>query len=670
MAWLVLLSLTTQQQTARRGPASSVTMDLLGTTGNAGKQRKPASCRSRTIILKLFMKCHKLSRAVLTVCLILGSGSSSWAAVTRGPYLQLGTPTSIVVRWRTDVASNSRVQYGPAPGSLTSSADNSTVSTEHEVTVTGLSPDTQYYYSVGSTTTVMAGNDTNHFFVTFPPTGTAAPTRVWVLGDSGTADASQAAVRDAYYNATGARHTDLWLMLGDNAYQSGTDGEYQNAVFNVYQAMLRKSVLLPTLGNHDTAGSTAFNDNYPYFSIFTLPRNAEMGGIASGTEHYYSFDFANIHFICLDSMTASRATNGAMANWLRNDLASTLQTWIVAYWHHPSYSKGSHNSDTEIELVQMRQVFNPILEDGGVDIVLAGHSHSYERSYLIDGHYGTSSTFNDTMKKDGGSGRDPTPYVKPEGTPGRQGAVYTVAGSSGQISGGTLNHPAMFISLNVLGSVVLDFQDNRLDASFLNSNGAVQDTYAIIKNAGTPPAPPTGLAATPGDNQVSLTWSASAGASTYTVKRATTSGGPYTPIATAISFTSYTDTTAVNGTTYYYVVTAQNSQGESSNSTEASATPQPPAAPVAPTNLTVSRGGKKKLVLNWTQSASPNITQNKIYRSTTSGGPYTLVATIPAATSYQNNGLTSGATYYYVVTAVNSSNLESAASNQGSGVPR
>ena len=602
------------------------------------------------------------------LCLVFAS--QAWSAVTRGPYLQLGTPTSIVVRWRTDVASDSRVQYGAAPGSLASSASNPTVATEHEVTVTGLSPDTQYFYSVGSTTTVMAGDDANHFFVTFPPAGAVAPTRVWVLGDSGTANSSQFAVRDAYYAATGARHTDLWLMLGDNAYQNGTDTEYQAAVFNVYQTMLRKSVLLPTVGNHDTAGSTAFNDSYPYFSIFTLPRNAEMGGIASGTEHYYSFDFANIHFICLDSMTASRATDGAMATWLRNDLASTLQTWIVAYWHHPPYSKGSHNSDTEAELVQMRQVFNPILEDGGVDIVLAGHSHSYERSYLIDGHYGTSGTFNDTMKKDGGSGRDPAPYVKPEGTPGRQGAVYTVAGSSGQISGGTLNHPAMFISLNVLGSMVLDFQDNRLDASFLNSGGTVQDTFTILKSAPTIPDAPTGLAASGGNNQVSLTWNASAGASTYTVKRATTSGGPYTPIATDISFTSYTDSTAVNGTTYYYVVSAQNSQGESGNSNEASATPQPPSPPAAPTSLTVSRGGKKKLVLNWTQSASPGIAQNKIYRSTTSDGPYALVTTIPAATSYQNGGLASGTTYYYVVTAVNSSSLESSASNQASGVAR
>ena len=113
--------------------------------------------------------------------------------------------------------------------------------------------------------------------------------------------------------------------------------------------------------------------------------------------------------------------------------------------------------------------------------MLSGHSHAYERSYLIDGHYGSSSTFDNSMKKDGGSGRDPTPYQKPAGLVGHQGAVYTVAGSSGQTSGGTLNHPAMFISLNVLGSVVLDFQTNRLDASFLNSSATVQDNFTIIK---------------------------------------------------------------------------------------------------------------------------------------------------------------------------------------------
>src|SRR5437867_1703721 len=497
---------------------------------------------------------HALLRQGLGTLLLGIALGASAATVTRGPYLQMGTPNSIVVRWRTDTATDSRVRYGGSPASLTLFADNPSVTTEHEVAVPGLSPDTLYYYSVGTTTATLAGGDSTYFWVTFPPTGTPAPTRIWVLGDSGTANSSATAVRDAYFAATGTRHTDLWLMLGDNAYNSGTDAEYQTAVFNIYPTMLRKSVIFPALGNHDTAQSTQFVDTYPYFSIFTLPRNGECGGLASGTEHYYSFDFGNLHFICLDSMTANRSANGPMATWVQNDLAATTRDWVVAYWHHPPYSKGSHDSDTEIELIEMRQNFLPILEAGGVDLVLAGHSHSYERSFLIDAHYGTSDTFSSANLVDGGSGRDPNPYQKPSGLPAHAGAVYTVAGSSGQISGGTLDHPAMFLSLNVLGSVVLDFTTNRLDLQFIDSVGSVRDTFAIAKSAVVPPPAPTGLTATPGDNRVNLSWNALSGATSYNVKRATVSGGPYNTIATGVATTSFADTTAVNGRTYYYVV--------------------------------------------------------------------------------------------------------------------
>jgi hypothetical protein len=601
----------------------------------------------------------------LLALLVAWPAVAQGAAVTRGPYLQMGTPTSVVVRWRTDAPTDSRVRYGNAPGNLASFTDNSAVTTEHEVSVTGLSADTLFYYSVGSTAAVQAGDDADHFFVTFPPAGAPAPTRVWVLGDSGTQNSSQTAVRNAYYNATGTRHTDLWLMLGDNAYNNGTDSEYQGAVFNMYSAMLRKSVVFPTLGNHDTAGSTAFVDTYPYFNIFTLPRNGESGGLPSGTEHYYSFDFGNIHFVCLDSMTASRSPTGAMATWLQNDLAATTRDWIIAFWHHPPYTKGSHNSDSETELIQMRQNMLPILEAGGVDVVLTGHSHSYERSLLLDSHYGLSSTLNSSMILDGGSGRDPAPYQKPEGLPGHEGAVYVVAGSSGQTSGGSLNHPAMFISLNVLGSVVMDFTTNRLDLQFLDSTGVVRDNFAIMKSGSTaPPLPPTGLAASPGDNRVDLGWNASGGATGYNVKRSTLTGGPYNVIAAGIPSTSFADTTAANGVAYFYVVSAVNAAGESPNSGEVSATPQPPSAPLAPTELSARVNGKKKVSLSWTQSASADVTQNRIYRSTVDGGPYSLVATTPAGTSFNNTGLTSETTYYFVVTAVNAGDLESPPSNQ------
>jgi hypothetical protein len=598
--------------------------------------------------------------------------SADAAVVTRGPYLQMGGPGSIVVRWRTDTATDSRVRFGSSPSSLTSAADNSQVTTEHEVLVPGLTADTQYFYSVGTSTVTLAGGDSTYFWITFPPTGTPVPTRIWVLGDSGTANSSAMAVRNAYLNATGTRHTDLWLMLGDNAYENGTDAEYQNAVFNMYPTMLRKSVLFPTLGNHDTAQSTQFVDTYPYFSMFTLPRNAETGGLPSGTEHYYSFDFGNIHFVCLDSMTANRSPSGAMATWLQNDLAATTRDWIIAFWHHPPYTKGSHNSDTETELVQMRQAFNPILEAGGVDVVLTGHSHSYERSFLIDQHYGLSSSFSSGNLVDGGSGRDPNPYEKPPGLPGNQGAVYVVAGSSGQISGGTLNHPAMFLSLNVLGSVVLDFTTNRLDLQFLDSAGVVRDTFAIEKPSEPPgpPAPPTGLAASAGDNRVDLSWNAVAGAASYTVKRSTVSGGPYMTIATDVASTTFADTTASNGTTYFYVVSAVNVFGESPNSNEVSATPSAPTAPNPPSGLTAKATGKKKISLSWTQSNSPNITANRIYRATASDGTYNLIATISPNTSFNNTGLVSGTTYFYRVTAVNGSGLESASSNTASATAR
>jgi hypothetical protein len=490
--------------------------------------------------------------------------------LTRGPYLQLGTHNSIVVRWRTDVASNSRIRCGGSPSSLTFVQDNSTLTTEHEMQVSGLSPDTLYYYSVGTTTATLAGGDATTFFATSPFPGTPVPTRIWVLGDSGTRTASQYAVRDAYYQFTGTRATDLWLMLGDNAYDAGTDVEFQEAVFDAYPATLRTSVLWPTLGNHDTAQSTAFVDTYPYFSMFTLPKNAEAGGIASGTEHYYSFDFGNIHFICLDSMTANRATNGAMANWLREDLDSTLREWIIAYWHHPPYSKGSHDSDADPILTAMRANFLPILEAGGVDLVMAGHSHSYERSFLIDGHYEISSTFTSDMVVDGGSGRDPAPYSKPSGAAGHEGAVYVVAGSSGQISDGTFNHPAMFISMSVLGSLIVDVVTNRMDVTFLDNTRTVRDVFAILKGPSAPagPAAPSSLVATAvSANQINLSWTDNANNEAgFEIERSldrVTFSLIGTPGANIISFA---DTGLQANRRYYYRVRAFNGTGSSAYS--------------------------------------------------------------------------------------------------------
>ena len=181
-----------------------------------------------------------------------------------------------------------------------------------------------------------------------------------------------------------------------------------------------------------------------------------------------------------------------------------------------------------------------------------------------------------------------------------------------------------------------------------------------------PPAAPASLTAAAGNAQVALSWTASSGATSYTVKRATTSGGPYANVATGLTATSYTNTGLTNGTTYYYVVSATNAVGESANSAQASATPTPPQqVPAAPTGLTAT-AGNAQVSLSWT--ASSGATSYTVKRATTSGGPYANVATGLTATSYTNTGLTNGTTYDYVVSASNAAG-ESANSAQASATP-
>ena len=179
-----------------------------------------------------------------------------------------------------------------------------------------------------------------------------------------------------------------------------------------------------------------------------------------------------------------------------------------------------------------------------------------------------------------------------------------------------------------------------------------------------PPAAPAGLAAIAGNTQVSLTWTASTGATSYHVKRSTTNGGPYTQVS-APTAANFTDTGLTNGTIWYYVVSALNSAGESANSSQASATPAAPAAPPpAPTGLGAT-AGNAQVSLTWTASAGA--TSYHLKHSTRSGGPYTQVAA-PATTSDTDTGLTNGTTYYYVVSALNAVG-ESANSAEVSATP-
>jgi VCBS repeat-containing protein len=204
-----------------------------------------------------------------------------------------------------------------------------------------------------------------------------------------------------------------------------------------------------------------------------------------------------------------------------------------------------------------------------------------------------------------------------------------------------------------------------------NESGYSNEASATPQGDTTPPADPTGLGATAGDAQVSLDWNDNGEGDLdgYRVYRSTTSGSGYGQIAD-VSSSAHTDSGVSNGTTYYYVVTAYDtSDNESGYSNEASATPQGDTTPpAAPTGLGAT-AGDGEVDLDWNDNTEGDLSGYRVYRSTTSGSGYSQIAS-PSSSACTDTGVTNGTTYYYVVTAVDTSSNESGYSNEASATPQ
>jgi 3',5'-cyclic AMP phosphodiesterase CpdA len=425
---------------------------------------------------------------------LVGSNTPS---LTRGPYLNMGNETAVTLRWRTDIATNTKVELGTTHGVYPTVFTDNVVTTEHEIRLTGLTPDTKYFYRFGSSTDVLQAG-TDNFFVTAPPQNTTRKMRFAVFGDCGRDDNGyQTQTLAAYQNYLGANNGEIMILLGDNAYNNGTDAEYQSKFFGAYQGnILKNHVIMPAPGNHDYYSSNQTSRTGAYYQNFTMPTAAECGGVASGTEAFYSWDRGDVHFVSLDSYgkenpNATRLydTLGTQVTWLKQDLAANTKKWTIVYWHHPPYTMGSHNSDTETELIKIRENLLRILERYGVDLVMCGHSHNYERSYLLKNYFGFEANFNiATHAKDGGSSGkyDGSPnscaYQLPEGQV-EHGIVYVVSGSAGASGGVEPGYPhnAMPWSFNDGGMLQLEIEGNRLDAKFVRRNQVIADQFTIMK---------------------------------------------------------------------------------------------------------------------------------------------------------------------------------------------
>ncbi|MBK7856412.1 MAG: metallophosphoesterase [Bacteroidetes bacterium] len=423
----------------------------------------------------------ELCGILFSTILFLQLSATAQANLTRGPYLQKLTPNSITIRWRTDMHCASKVQYG-INTSFEFSAEDTIPKTEHIIQLNNLMSSTKYLYSINNEWQMLQG-DANNYFFTSPAEGNLSPIRFWVTGDFGNGSEEQKLVRDAFKNYSSTQPTNFWIWLGDNAYGMGLDSEYQQNVFDVYPEQFKNIPLYPAPGNHDYAQSgymsgNSLGYNFAYFNIFTVPTNGEAGGEPSYTAKYYSYNYGNAHFISLDSYGSFNDTASAMYKWLERDLQSNKQKWTVVYFHHPPYTKGSHNSDWEIELIDMRNHIVPLLEKYGVDLVLSGHSHNNERSYLMHKHYGNANTFTNNMKVSNNTNN----FVK---TPPYNGTIYAVCGTSGQWTGfvqADYPMPCMYFNNSIDNcSMIIDINDDKLTAKYLTQTGSIADEFSIIK---------------------------------------------------------------------------------------------------------------------------------------------------------------------------------------------
>ena len=436
------------------------------------------------------------------------------AEFERAPYVQLATPESIRVVWRTDQAMKPVVRFGESFGKLDREVPAADIIVrrlpgqtadagvqkgadlfkgspqqsakdevrQFEVTLSGLKADTEYFYGIFDGEKRMTPAEASYHFRTHPVAGTERDVLFWVVGDSGNGGETQRLVFEGMRTALGERKLDLYLHVGDMAYGSGTDPEFSRNFYAIYDPTLRNTVCWPSMGNHEGATSKGKDGVGPYYDGYICPTKAEAGGVPSGTEAYYSFDYGKVHYICLDSHDLDRKPTGAMAKWLRADLEKTQADWLIAFWHHPPYTKGSHDSDREGQLIEMREHIMPIMEAGGVDMVFTGHSHIWERSMLMDGAYTTPTTAEGVIFDDGDGNPDGDgAYRKSAGLTPHNGTIQVVAGNGGTGVGRNGTSPVMRSILVEHGSALIEIKGNVLTGVMVNKEGIHRDLFQIEK---------------------------------------------------------------------------------------------------------------------------------------------------------------------------------------------
>ena len=440
---------------------------------------------------------------IILECMLLCTFQNSLGQkIARHPYLQIGGPTSMTIRYRTDIAINSQIEISTDAKTFNRSIQKNNPTSEHKVLIDSLIPNTRYFYRIKLANTSYVG-DSTYFFKTAPKIGTKEKVNIWSIGDMYPGQ-TQKDVYQGFIKFIGNKYTNLFLTLGDNVYGGGTDSDFQNNFFDVYQNghLLRQTTLFPSLGNHDYDAypKNQDQDGMAYYQNFSVPSQGQLGGIPSKSQAYYSYDYANIHFVCLDSYAYGkdnlRIFDGPseQLKWLKEDLASTKQEWKIVYFHFPPYTKGTYDSDSNAfpnaELPRLRAILAPIFDEFDVDMVLSGHSHVFERSRPLTGLYGSSAQFdkkiNWTQTTSGKYDKSDNscPFLFQNQTKTKNGVIYVVNGVGGATGNSKPDfpHPVMEYSLaNAGGSFYIEIEAGRLDAKVIDVSGKVLDQFTVMK---------------------------------------------------------------------------------------------------------------------------------------------------------------------------------------------
>jgi hypothetical protein len=287
-----------------------------------------------------------------------GTPTLEGSVISRQPYLQQVTTHSALVGWATVAPEGEHVDLSLPDGTLVTTAmarvEDGAVRLAGEfqmwATLEGLEPDTIYCYAIGNTAPMAARTG----FRTAPLADDPDPVRILAFGDSGGGGNDQTTLLDHMFDFP----YDLMIHTGDIAYDDGTISEFEANVFDMYAELFRNIPFFPSAGNHDYNTASAA----PFRSVFSLPGD-------SG-EKWYSYDWGRVHFVALDT----ESSYAPQAEWLDADLAASTAPWKIVYLHRPPYSSGEHGSDSSL-----RNALEPVLEKHGVQLVLAGHDHNYER---------------------------------------------------------------------------------------------------------------------------------------------------------------------------------------------------------------------------------------------------------------------------------------------------